>query len=300
MSIIDQIGQDLGEVPVICTSRRGWGKTTLIKHLVKHLKDELGDNLIVKCFDPSFAWMESPLEWYQRVDVRKIKADKVDNIGDCVYLLDLGKDDRRAFVATIIKQDLEERKHINLKYGLDSLKGLPLIVYVIEEANQILDSTSLNKSDMAGEILSDFISIGRNWGLSGILLTTAVSGELSTKVRRRAEYLIGRLNSVEDIRLIKGLRGKEIAEQSKELTKYSFIYCDAPDQEISLGYVQSFSKPKRYARRVTFTEIGLKPLVAPKSCIPRENKPYDYRKVYEYTMRAIGLGVFTLFLILAF
>jgi hypothetical protein len=89
MSIIDQIGQDLKEIPVVISSRRGWGKSVYSKHLVKHLQDTLGDNLIVKVFDCSLNWLQSPIEWYQRVDLRKIKADKVDNIGDCVYLLDL-------------------------------------------------------------------------------------------------------------------------------------------------------------------------------------------------------------------
>jgi hypothetical protein len=162
----------------------------------------------------------------------------------------------------------------------------------------VFNSTSLNHG-LSGEILSDFISIGRNFGLTGLFITTACRGELATRILRRSEFILGRLNSAEDIRLIKSLKGRMVADSTKELPKHSFIYTDRTDSEMSLETVLSFSKPKRYARRVSFTEVGLKPLVAPKSYpVPVEKKEFDYSIVYNYTMKTIGLMMLVGFIVL--
>ncbi len=242
--------EDLSDILITVTSRRGWGKSTLVKHLVKWCKDTAPDRYIFKVFDSSLVWLSSPIEYRQTVTRRKIRENQIDNIGDCVYLLDLKREDKRAFISTIIESDYRERFEIKLEYGELAVKSLPVVVYLFEEANLCFSGTSLVKSDRASDTLNSFVSEGRNFGLTGIFLATAIVGELSTAVRRRSEYLLGRLASQSDLSLIRNLKSWEVAETTKGLEKYQFIYSDQPDQTIQLTEIQQFPKPKLYRRRL--------------------------------------------------
>lgn len=272
MKVLD----DLSDILITVTSRRGWGKSTITKHLVKWCKDTAPDRYIFKVFDSSLVWLESPIEYRQTVTRRKIREDRIDNIGDCYFILDLGAEDSRAFIASIIEADYRERFDLKLKYGDMVVKSQPMIVYVIEEANTVFSTTSLNKSDRAGEILTKFVSVGRNFNLTGLFVCTGVSGELSTRVRRRSEYLLGKLSSVADLNLIKKLKSWEVSESTKKLEKHQFIYSDQPDQVIQLTEVQQFKKPKLYRRKLPrIIQHGLNEYQASDQVVVTVTKPSD-------------------------
>jgi hypothetical protein len=106
----------------------------------------------------------------------------------------------------------------------DYLFRIPQYLQVFEEGNVFLDSSSLNRKDWCGDTLTNFISVRRNLNYSGIVIATAVSGEIATKFRKRCNYLIGRIMSDEERRYIKNSTSKEFIEAASELQPYQFVY----------------------------------------------------------------------------
>ena len=136
MYIVNSVIKDLQDIPICMVSRRGWGKSSSIKHILEIMKAQ--QSVVIKVFDSSLSWyFTAPVEFRQIVTKDRIMRDQISNIGDCVFSLSLGREDSRNFIATIIKADLDERRRIALKFGLEAVKGLPLIVYVIEESNLV-------------------------------------------------------------------------------------------------------------------------------------------------------------------
>lgn len=224
MSIIDHVIEDLREVPVCLVSRRGWGKSSSVKTIIERLLRKYPDT-IVKIFDSSLSWyFKAPVSYRQLVTREKIEADQVSNIGSCVYTLRLDREDKRAFIASIVEADFRERFDLALKYGEDTLKGLPMILYVIEESNLVLSSSSLLREDIAGEVLNSFISEFRNLGFAGGLFVTTRLRELSTGIRERSKLLIGKVYGEGDLRLIKAVTDTRTRDLCKGLAKYHFIY----------------------------------------------------------------------------
>jgi len=109
-------------------------------------------------------------------------------------------------------------------YGLNAVQDLTRIVYVFEEANTYFDSYSLRKSDDHSAVLSDFVSVGRNFGLRGFLVVTAEAGELSPGFRRRATgRILGRVLNEYDLREI--CRGRTyMKDVFRKMPQYHWIY----------------------------------------------------------------------------
>ena len=225
MSLVDQVIQDLKSVPVLFLAERGHSKSTSAKHIISKAL-EMDSSLIVKVFDVSMSWYWcAPLRFRQLVTAETIDRDEIDNIGSCVYEMgQLSDDDRRAFLASIIHADFKERYNTAKNYGPDTLKGLPTVVYVLEEVNTYLGSYSLRKGDMSAQILVDFVSVGRNYGLTFLGLTTCLSGEVSPSVRNRCRLLLGRVTSDADLRVVKARTDAHTRDISKSIAKYYFVY----------------------------------------------------------------------------
>jgi len=225
--MISQIIQDLYEVPICLVSRRGRGKSSSVKTIIQKLQDESPDT-IFKVFDPSLNWYHSsPTKYRQFVDLDAITQGRIDNIGDCVYGLNLNNEDTRSFIASIIRADYEERLTVSLRFGDMVVKALPMIIYVFEESNILFGTNSLRKVDASSETFNKFISIGRNLGLGGIFITTKAK-ELSPACRDRSKALIGRVLGESDLRWIKSISSKDIMNAVKILTKYHWIYDQSP------------------------------------------------------------------------
>jgi len=253
--IIDNIIDNMGRTHLIVNSEAGHGKTTLVKNLIRELK-EAEPKTIVKVFDVSQRWSEtSPLPYRQKIDPQTLidlfnGKISFTNLNDCVYEMgSLDEDSRRFFVSTIIKQDYESRYNMAEEYGIVSVEKLPRIIFVFEEADTYFDSTGLNTKrgytlllvgksgkysiniDNPAGRLRDFIKVGRNFGLRGLCIVTACVGELGTKLRRRSKHLIGKIISDSDYReynrMKRWKRDKRVfglGDLARENPAYHWIY----------------------------------------------------------------------------
>jgi hypothetical protein len=224
--LYSRMAEDICRLPIVVLSERGHGKSSSVKTVMKRIKEQRGEEVIFKVFDISQThYHTSPVKYRQFIEVDGILSNKAENIGSCVYEIGrMKKEDRRVFIASIIGSDYKERYDFKIKYGEMSLSSLPVIIYVIEEANRIFDSYSLRKGDKASEILNDFISVGRNFGLNALFVCTRSTGELSTAIRERSAFLLGRIKGASELNTISRLTSRETRVWIKRLPRFHFIY----------------------------------------------------------------------------
>lgn len=269
-TLIDQIVEDIKQAHVILNAKNGHGKSSSLMTIIKHVKED-DPRTIIKVFDVSYVWFHrSPLKWRQIITIQDM-TDFVNglrsfyNVEDCVYEMgDLTDELRRFFVALLIKQDYEVRRKIVEQRGLGAIKEIPRIIYVFEESDTYFSSASLNKRDEAGHYLSDFIKVGRNFGLRAFCVTTAEVGELGTKLRRRAEHLIGRIISDSD-RGFFNRKSKGLGIKALGLPRFHWIYFNGSASEMFRIRDEATNIPENYTPKVAEKPTARKP-------IPEENR----------------------------
>jgi len=211
---IEQIIDNVLSKPVILLSARGHGKSTSLMTVIKRLKEK-HPNIIIKVFDVSQVWYHrAPLKHRQRII--NDRSALWENISDCIYEIgSLSDEDRRLLVGIVVMQDYFLRYDLKLKKGEEYIKTLPPIIYVFEEANTYFDSYSLRKKEKYTPAFRDFVSVGRNYGLSAFLVVTAEIGELSPGLRRRSTRLIGQIVNDYDLRML-NRKVKQLGSAFKE------------------------------------------------------------------------------------
>jgi len=211
---IEQIIDNVLSKPVILLSARGHGKSTSLMTVIKRLKEK-HPKIVVKVFDVSQVWYHrAPLKYRQRII--NDKSAFWENIDDCIYEIgSLSDEDRRLLVGLVVMQDYFSRYDLKLKKGEEYIKTLPQIIYVFEEANTYFDSYSLRKKEKYTPAFRDFVSVGRNYGLSAFLVVTAEIGELSPGLRRRSTRLIGQIVNDYDLRML-NRKVKQLGSSFKE------------------------------------------------------------------------------------
>ena len=205
-------------------SERGQGKSTALKTIIKRMRIT-NPELEFLVFDISQTWFQSaPLKYRQLVTVDKIRAGQVMNVSDCVYEMgELSEAQRRAFMGTIIAQIYKKRYEMKLNNPEEFAK-LRTMIFVIEESNCVFGSYSFRQRDWISPILSDFVSVGRNYKLSAILVATVEVGEMAPSLRRRSRRIYGRLVAEGDISRVRR-NNKEMAKfLSQEIPRFNFIY----------------------------------------------------------------------------
>lgn len=222
--MIDLIIEDVQRRPIIILSDRGHGKSTSLMTIIQELKKK-HPKIIVKVFDISQAWYhKAPVKYRQRITFEKLMSVNFLNLDDCVYEIgSLSKELRRMFVSLIIKQDYQVRYEMGIKYGIKSVGQLPIILYLFEEANCYFGSYSLRKNDEFSEILNDFVSVGRNYGLNAFMVVTAETGELSPSLRRRSTRLIGQVSNDYDMRAL-NRKSKGLGNKALDMPRFHWIY----------------------------------------------------------------------------
>jgi len=217
------LSEDVTQVLIQLLSVRGHGKSSSLRTILKRIKQKRTD-IVFKIFDVSQAWFHNaPVAHRQLVTWSRLRAKQIMNVEDCVYemgqLTDL---QRRAFVGSIIAQDYKERYNLKLA-NAGKLEVLPWVIYVFEEANVYFGSYSFRKNDEISPILQDFVSVGRNYRLSGFLVATAEVGEISPSLRRRSSRLYGQVESESDLGRLRR-KDKGAMALVKSLPKYHFLY----------------------------------------------------------------------------
>lgn len=215
---LDVVVDDLQRKVLIVAGEAGLGKTQLVKHITEAV---LKRGWLVQCYDISMAWFhDCPLPYRTTV----YDWGSAPNIPNILYdMATLKSVDRRILISRMIEEEWSKRVN-GIRDDKNFLINTPQYLQIFEESNVFLDSASLNRRDWCGDVLTNFISVRRNLKYSGIVIATAVSGEIATKFRKRCNYLIGRIMSDEERRYIKKSTSKEFVEVAQELPPYKFVY----------------------------------------------------------------------------
>ena len=217
-SPLDVVMDDLRRKVLVVAGEQGLGKTQLTKHLTE-MALKLG--WVAQCYDISMAWFhDSPLPYRTVANDWGSPQNRPDTLYDMATLKNM---DRRILISRMIEEEWTRRVN-GIRDDEDFLSKVPQYLEVFEEGNVFLDSSSLNRKDWCGDTLTNFISVRRNLKYSGIVVATAVSGEIATKFRKRCNYLIGRIMSDEERRYIKNSTSKDFVEAASDLPPYKFVY----------------------------------------------------------------------------
>jgi len=218
------IAEDCPKTILQFISERGHGKSSALKTIIKRMR-ETNPELVFMVFDISQTWFEAaPLKYRQLVTVERIQLGQIVNVGDCIYEMgELSEVQRRQFMGTIIAQIYRKRYEVKLT-DPEAFKALPTIILVIEESNCVFGSYSFRVKDWISPILSDFVSVGRNYKLSAILVATVEEGEMAPSLRRRSRRIYGRLVAEGDIARVRR-NNKDMAKYlSQEIPRFHFVY----------------------------------------------------------------------------
>lgn len=261
MDEIDTLLEDLKRTHIIVNAEAGHGKSSSVQTIVKRLR-EREPKTIIKVFDLSMMWYNrAPIPHRQKITpemiYRLVKGNgfQFGNINNCVYELgELSDEMRQFFIAVIIEQDYLSRYHTAEHYGLDTVKNLPRIVYVFEESDIYFQSRFLNSKQDSARVLSQFVKVGRNFGLRGICIVTAAVGELGTKLRRRSKHLIGKIISDSDLRAYNRLK-KGLGNRVTELPRFKWIYYNGAVSKVFNIPDVVESMPKNYVWRTPTLQV---------------------------------------------
>lgn len=268
---LETIAEDIRRLPIMLVSQKGWGKSSLVKRVVEYCRKRHPD-IVWKVFDPSTSWYhKAPIKHRQTVTSSKIMSGEVVNLDDCVYEIGaLGKEERKRFVSSIIKTDYRLRYQAQLKYG--SANPIPTICYIFEESESYFGSYALRSNDPETDVLRDYITIGRNMGggggMTGILIATAETGEISPTLRRRVNRIYGKVN-LNDLTESKKV-DSTLPDKIKKLRKYSFIYVG--DRAIGPITLEDTVRqtPRDYEKPQPKTDYGIKVILS------RSDAPQNY------------------------
>jgi hypothetical protein len=218
------ITSDVSKNIIQFISERGHGKSSALKTIVKRCR-ETHPELEFMAFDVSQSWYESaPLKYRQLVTLDKLRTGEIKNVVDCVYEMgSLSEAQRRQFIGTIIARIYKMRYEIKLNDPA-AFAALPTLIFIIEESNVVFGSYSFRVKDWISPVLADFVSVGRNYKLSAILVATVEDGEMAPSLRRRSRRIYGRLVAEGDISRVRR-NNKEMAKYlSQEISRFNFVY----------------------------------------------------------------------------
>jgi len=190
------------------------GKTNLVKIIAGQLHQD--PNIQLKIFDKAQNWVHEFEEiLYQDLDIFTLEREGF-YFGDQPILFNCrvtNPREIRTIISEIVGYDYD------LHWEFKEVEEMERwIVYVIEEAQNILGSIGIY------DIWNTFISEGRNFNMAFIFIARRMA-QVSTKARENMQSFIwGRMLGENDLKKIRQVAGKEIAEAVQELPRYEFIY----------------------------------------------------------------------------
>jgi hypothetical protein len=229
---------DVGQLIVVAC--KGHGKTVATMWLTRRMLENKGNSKTI-IFDTCLNW--------------RYTFDKVPYVehGSMPYLptvpeiiCDLKYVDSaltRMAISEIVMNDFVKMQSLK-----EQFEGkLPFLnIYVIEEMQNVLGSYSMNGQQ--GRFWLKEISEGRNFGQVFIGIGQRLA-DISTKVVERTRYyLFGAMTGDNDIRKVRRIAGKEVAEKLKTLNKGEFLLYDKKKRNIVtiIGFPMFKQKDKPY------------------------------------------------------
>jgi len=220
------------------------GKTNTAMAIMERFKLEM-PHVGLKVVDSALNWaFHSSMDFFQIIEPKKPIVNK----NNCVYDCSLLKHPQLTtdFIRRLIMKDMS----FNIRLKLRQLGYINRpILYVLEETQNILGSTSL-KRDINAPLLK-FIAEGRNFGELSYVLITQRPQSLSTEALERCEgYLLGKLLGDRNLTKIRRIAGKRVANSLKTLKQGEYVYFDGSEpQKVIFKEFKPKTKPKRIELR---------------------------------------------------
>lgn len=238
---------------LIIISHKGTGKTNTMMQFVRDLRKNPFTKVVI--FETFPKWIHEfdtiPYLYIQdsdviRTDDKKFRSVRHNEIKavlnankDLLFCLEIEDVDRLSyFMASIIKHFYRKRYLTAYKYGLSAIKEN--IVFVAEEAHNLFDSTVLTKTVF--NRLRKMYSEARNFKMHFLMCSQRIQ-DLSTKIRGRSRFLIGRVNVDDyDLKIGRLLRNSRYKNQVLNLEIGKFVY-PSKDALIQFELFEQCGKP---------------------------------------------------------
>lgn len=281
----EKIAKDSNQALITLLSEAGHGKSSSLRSIIGYIREH-DPTIVWKIIDCAQAWYHNaPVKHRQLITRDKLYTHQYANIEDCVYEIGgLSDDEARVFLGELMKQDWDTRYKAKIEGRLDKL---PLIAYVIEEANIFFGPQSFRKNDEYTPIFQKFVSVGRNYKLRGFLVATGEMGEMAPSLRDRSRKIYGRIISERDSRVIR-LKDRDLAEYLKTSPKYTFVY-----------YSDKVYGPVKIPDSVKHVPVDYRVSVAVMPKLVEPPKPVNKWRWFIYGAVSLGWAV-AVFLILLF
>lgn len=219
MTVFDLILDDLKEKPLFLVGARGSGKSLMAKRIVELLR-RYNPNADVRFFDPSTAWWWSaPFKFKMNVTpgMYRSQSDTLYEVGR------LSRDERRDLLMNVIRNEYDKR-YLQALVDPDYLSKSHLSVMGLEEAQSLL-----SKSASLPTQIHDWIGMGRNLNMTGILCTQRPA-EIKTEIIERCNLLVGYVEGHNNRNKIRGATSDEFMRGLRKLGKYEFGYYNGDDK----------------------------------------------------------------------
>ena len=214
------------------------GKTNLVKVISSQLHRD--ENIQLKIFDKAQNWVHEFEEiLYQDLDIFTLEREGF-YFGDQPILYNCritNPKDIRETISEIVGYDYDYHWELKEVGEMDRW-----IIYVVEEAQNVLGSVGTY------DIWNTFISEGRNFNMAFIFVARRMA-QVSTKARENMQsYIWGRMFGENNMRKVKAIAGKDIADEVESLPKYEFIYYQSGEafRIIDVPLYQPRSRPVRW------------------------------------------------------
>lgn len=216
MDDFDLILEDLKIKGLFLIGGKGSGKTKLAQYLARLAKEKWGEEVDIRCFDPSTAWWHhSPLRHRQSVD----EILRYTNQPGTLYAIGkLSKDQVKTFLSKIIGDEYY-RRHDGVLLDEGFLSCQPLSLIILEEAQDI------TKKARQPEVIAKWTNEGRNLDMTGIY-TTQRPAEVDTSIIERCNLLVGYIEGHNNKRKVEGATSSGFMRKLKEIKpkSYEFLY----------------------------------------------------------------------------
>ena len=225
MVLPDQILRNILRTGLVVPAMKAAGKSETGKTITATIIRNRPLPIQVKIFDTA-----SNLRWnFEPILCQEITEETrffYNGEKDILYDINLNDDDDKlTFMSKVVNTDynLQRKRKTELEGHVDKF-----ILYLVEEAQLLMGRYSLLKR--IGRNVLQTLSIGRNFGMSFILIGQRLADISTSAIERCDGYLFGKLTGDNDIAKLRRIVGRksDIVEDVKklELSKGQFIYFD--------------------------------------------------------------------------
>lgn len=211
---------------IVLTGNIGCGKSALAKYITKRIADyfaehqpQFNHNAKIRIFDIIHNWrfnFDSNILYCFVDETTRRLTLKPDVL---IYDLELDTiEERTNLMEKVVGHEFKNNKLEILR--VKSKDYLPTRFYVIEEANVVFTTSSIRKG-----FWLDFVSIARNFNLTGMYIMQRLADSSTKVIERCANFAFGQTRGSNDLLRIRKMMDKDEWKQHspKKLEQYEFI-----------------------------------------------------------------------------